>query len=29
MFWIMLLSMAAIVWLFVKIIDHFIDRWKK
>lgn len=29
MFWIMLLFMAVIVWLFVKIVDHWIDRWKK
>lgn len=28
-FWFMLLSMAFIVWLFVKIVDHWIDRWKK
>lgn len=28
-FWLMLLFMAVIIWLVVKIVDHFIDRWKK
>ena len=28
-FWLMLLFIALIVWLFVKIVDHWIDRWKK
>lgn len=25
----MLLFIAFIIWLFVKIVDHWIDRWKK
>lgn len=28
-FWFMLLFIAIIIWLFVKIVDHWIDRWKK
>lgn len=28
-FWFMLFFIALIVLLFVKIVDHWIDRWKK